>query len=93
MGSDGSPGTWTDRGTGFVTGTYSEELGTAAIVAKSEMNDVELLRSEIRISHGYQRQQGEGSEGDECEMAFLSHRSALTYCAWEHRHTHCLDRA
>lgn len=50
--------TWTDRGTALCTGVYDEELDTAAIVAKSELNDVELLRSEIRASDVYQKQQG-----------------------------------
>jgi protein phosphatase-4 regulatory subunit 3 len=50
--------TWTDRGTALCTGVYDEEMDSAAIVAKSEVNDVELLRSEIRASDVYQKQQG-----------------------------------
>ncbi|KAG8965922.1 Platinum sensitivity protein [Tulasnella sp. 419] len=48
---------WTDRGTALCTGIYDEDLDQAAIVAKSELTDVELLRSEIRVNDVYQRQQ------------------------------------
>lgn len=49
---------WTDRGTALCTGIYDEEVDQAAIVARSEISDVELLRSEIRVNDVYQRQQG-----------------------------------
>ncbi|KAG8933667.1 Platinum sensitivity protein [Tulasnella sp. 417] len=48
---------WTDRGTALCTGIYDEEVDQAAIVARSEISDVELLRSEIRVNDVYQRQQ------------------------------------
>ncbi|KAG8897079.1 Platinum sensitivity protein [Tulasnella sp. 403] len=48
---------WFDRGTALCTGIYDEELDSAAIVARSELTDVELLRSEIRVNDVYQRQQ------------------------------------
>ncbi|KAG9019471.1 Platinum sensitivity protein [Tulasnella sp. 427] len=48
---------WTDRGTALCTGIYDEDVDQAAIVARSEISDVELLRSEIRVNDVYQRQQ------------------------------------
>lgn len=49
---------WTDRGTALCTGVYDDEAEQASIVARSEITDVELLRSEIRAEDVYQRQQG-----------------------------------
>ncbi|KAF9513249.1 hypothetical protein BS47DRAFT_980933 [Hydnum rufescens UP504] len=48
---------WTDRGTALCSGVYDEELDQAAIVAKSEIGDLEILRSQVRGSDVYQRQQ------------------------------------
>ncbi|KAG8869734.1 Platinum sensitivity protein [Tulasnella sp. 331] len=48
---------WTDRGTALCTGVYDDEAEQASIVARSEVTDVELLRSEIRAEDVYQRQQ------------------------------------
>ncbi|KAF8339200.1 component of IIS longevity pathway SMK-1-domain-containing protein [Cantharellus anzutake] len=48
---------WTDRGTALCTGIYDEESDQAAIIAKAEIGDTELLRSEVRMSDVYQRQQ------------------------------------
>ncbi|KAG9010898.1 Platinum sensitivity protein [Tulasnella sp. JGI-2019a] len=48
---------WTDRGTALCTGVYDDEAEQASIVARSEVSDIELLRSEIRAEDVYQRQQ------------------------------------
>ncbi|KAF9502987.1 hypothetical protein BS47DRAFT_1490530 [Hydnum rufescens UP504] len=48
---------WTDRGTAVCTGVYDEALDRAEIVAKSEIGDVEILRSQVRGFDLYQRQQ------------------------------------
>ncbi|KDQ21121.1 hypothetical protein BOTBODRAFT_125070 [Botryobasidium botryosum FD-172 SS1] len=70
---------WTDRGTALCTGVYDEELDQAAIVAKSEITDTELLRSEIRSSDVYQRQQGEGSNRDEYTLIVWTEPDGTDY--------------
>ncbi|KAF9519444.1 hypothetical protein BS47DRAFT_1337298 [Hydnum rufescens UP504] len=48
---------WTDRGTALCTGMYDKALDQAAIVAKSEIGDIEILQLQVRGFDAYQRQQ------------------------------------
>lgn len=77
---------WTDRGTALCTGVYDEELDQAAIVARSETSDAELLRSEIRMNDVYQRQQGTF-----LTPSTYSNGSGLIVPPLPSRNTDCLD--
>lgn len=77
---------WVDQGTALCFGQYED--GEAALVAKAETNMSEIiLKTTIRSSDVYQRQQGL------CTRSTGPVVTGVIFTKFVSRYPHCLDRA
>jgi len=77
---------WVDQGTALCFGQYED--GEAALVAKAETNMSEIiLKTTIRSSDVYQRQQGL------CAQSIGPVEISVIFTEFVSRYPHCLDRA